>query len=91
MSQDLLKISLEKFRLEIPFMSFSALKRLEEDIKEFKLAYRTKLTYKQILDIERKESIINTEYAMRFDFNKENLRQQLADRRKKISWRKKYI
>lgn len=91
MAQDLLKTSIGKFRLEVPIMSFAALKQLEEDIKDFKLAYRTKLTYEQILDIERKESIINKEYARRIDFNKGDLLQQKAARNKRLNWKKRYF
>ncbi len=91
MAQDIFKVSFEKFRIICSRMSFSWLKEREREIKEYKLEKGNRLTYDQILHLERMEAIIKKEYAFRMDFNQGDLLQQRAGREKKLNWKRRYF
>lgn len=66
MAQSLTEISLIKFRLQLPRMGISALKRVYEQIYAAKWGANAKhFTLEQIIDLERKETAILRELQTR--------------------------
>ena len=64
MSQDLRQISIDQFRLEIFKLTVSQLKQLIEGVYEFKRTINNPINA-DVLDLERKESIIESELMRR--------------------------
>jgi hypothetical protein len=62
MAQKLTDVTIEAFRMQVPFVSFGNLKKLLEDIYEIK---RSSNGYLYVNDLERKETIIEAELMRR--------------------------
>ena len=90
MTKHILTTPVELFRGYMARQSFSELKRLKRDIREFKWDRRGKLSDDQILDIERKETIIDFFIQRRIDLNEPGVAKDHADWERKINFKRKY-
>lgn len=87
MTQDLRTISVEKFRLEIYRLSFAQLKSLMRGIYEYKRNIAIPADA-DIIDLERKESIIEKELLRRGSHNPKFKKEEYEDHRK---WKRSLI
>ena len=90
MSQDLFRTSPEKMRIQVPFMSFSALKSLWTAIVDFKKTKGPSMSSEQVNHVERMQTIVESEFYKRIDFNVPENSQDLTGWQMKNYKRKKY-
>lgn len=72
MAQDLMKISIESFRLQIYKINSKVLVSLLKRCEEIKCDMRNRMSLPQLKDINRKQTIIQAELQRRKYLNKKN-------------------